>query len=62
MHLTATAYLAAATKEIPVDDDASSIIAGWGPDTTLWLRGEFGRDERADVPWRRDGAEWSIDR
>jgi hypothetical protein len=36
VHLTIAGYLAAATTSIEVDD-AGSMIAGWGPDTTWWL-------------------------
>ncbi|WP_238439507.1 hypothetical protein [Microbacterium sp. JZ31] len=37
VHLTTTGYLTAATREIPVEDGTSSVIAGWAPDTTYWL-------------------------
>ncbi len=46
VHLTVAGYLAAATRSIPVPggggaadgQDAASVIAGWGPDVTYWLR------------------------
>lgn len=42
MHLTVAGYLNAATRSIPVPgadgQDAASVIAGWGPDVTYWLR------------------------
>lgn len=42
VHLTVAGYLAAATRSIPVratdGRDAASVIAGWGPDVTYWLR------------------------
>ncbi|MCT9001399.1 hypothetical protein [Microbacterium memoriense] len=39
VHLTAWAYLTAATREIVVDDEYSSVIGGWAPDETYWLSG-----------------------
>ena len=42
VHLTVAGYLNAATRCIPVrtadGQDAASVIAGWGPDVTYWLR------------------------
>lgn len=42
VHLTVAGYLNAATRSIPVPgadgQDAASVIAGWGPDVTYWLR------------------------
>lgn len=38
VHLTVAGYLGAAGKAIPVDDSAASVIAGWNPDQTWWLR------------------------
>ena len=39
---TVAGYLNAATRSIPVcttgGQDAASVIAGWGPDVTYWLR------------------------
>lgn len=61
VHLTAWAYLTGATREIVVDSERSSVIAGWGPDVTYWLTGrvrELGevtrwhRDEQGE-PWMR---------
>ncbi|WP_292834321.1 hypothetical protein [Microbacterium sp.] len=39
VHLTTWCYLTAATREIVVDDEYSSVIGGWGPDETYWLTG-----------------------
>lgn len=37
VHLSVLGYLNAATTLIPVDREYASVIAGWGPDSTLWL-------------------------
>lgn len=37
VHLTVSAWLAAAGTVIPVDDDTASVIAGWSPDETWWF-------------------------
>ena len=52
VHLTISGYLAAATTLIDVSDGTASVIAGWGPDATVWLTGRpaiMG----APVEWRR---------
>lgn len=53
VHLTVGGYLATAGREIPVDETFSSVLAGWDPDATYWLR-----DVPADVAtrqtWLRD--------
>jgi len=58
VHLTAAAYLAAAGTAVRVDDGSASIIAGWNPDETYWLRevepadGEQGWHREHDGDWR----------
>jgi hypothetical protein len=37
VHLTVGAYLEAATRALPVTDDAATMVAGWDPDATYWL-------------------------
>lgn len=37
VHLTTAAYLAGATRTLPVDDHNATMIAGWGADATHWL-------------------------
>lgn len=37
VHVTALGYLSASYWAIPVDDERSTIMAGWNPDETLWL-------------------------
>lgn len=38
VHLTVLAYLSAATRALDVDDETATVIAGWSPDTTIWLQ------------------------
>lgn len=59
VHLTAAAYLQAAGRAIPVDEDSASVIAGWDPDQTWWFRPDvlrFSEDEAAT--WRRRNGDW----
>lgn len=37
VHLSVAGYLSAATRIIDVEPDVASMIAGWSPDTTVWL-------------------------
>lgn len=37
VHLTTLGYLSAATRQIDVDREFATVIAGWGPDSTIWL-------------------------
>lgn len=37
LHLTVAGYLSTAGRVLPVTTDASTMLAGWGPDTTWWL-------------------------
>ncbi len=55
VHLTTAGYLSAATVAIPVDSERASVIAGWGPDTTVWLGGPLRR-------WAAEAVEWRFDR
>ena len=52
VHLTIAGYLAAATTLIDVSDGTASVIAGWGPDETVWLTGRPAITG-APVAWRR---------
>lgn len=38
VHLTSLGYFSAATQLIHVDEDLATVIAGWAPDSTIWLR------------------------
>lgn len=57
VHLTAWGYLTAATREIVVDDECSSVIGGWGPDETYWLTGLVREVEGPRVLWVADEGE-----
>lgn len=60
VHLTTLGYLTAATRLIEIDDEYASVIGGWAPDSTLWLR-----DTAVEVgprqEWAREhaGAVWA---
>jgi hypothetical protein len=58
VHLTAAGYLSAAGVPIPIDDEFSSVIAGWNPDQTYWLN-DVASD--AGSRWSRDSdtAQWT---
>ena len=61
VHLTALGYFSSATQLIEVDDRFASIIAGWAPDSTLWLR-DVAREATAPrQEWRRptEQDEWT---
>lgn len=57
VHLTGWAYLTAATREIVIDDEHSSVIGGWGPDETYWLSGLVREVEGPRVHWLADAPE-----
>ncbi len=52
VHLTIAGYLAAATMRIEVSGGKGSVIAGWNPDETVWLRATPPATSAA-VEWRR---------
>jgi hypothetical protein len=52
VHLTIAGYLAAATTRVHVADGKASVIAGWAPDETVWLRSNPAATS-AVVEWRR---------
>lgn len=58
VHLTTIGYLAAATREIPVANGMSSVIAGWAPDTTYWLADVAREIEEPRTFWRMIEDEW----
>ncbi len=56
VHVTVRAWLRAAGTAIPVDPDTASVIAGWTPDTTVWLRDpQPVVDDDAATVWTFDG-------
>ncbi|NQX18121.1 hypothetical protein [Rathayibacter sp. VKM Ac-2857] len=59
VHLTTLGYLSSATRLIPVDDEYASVIAGWAPDSTLWLTDSARESDAPRQQWRRaDGCRW----
>lgn len=50
VHLTTLGYLSAATCLIEIDAEYGTVIGGWGPDATIWLR-DTARE--ADEPRRQ---------
>lgn len=62
VHLTAAGYLEASRVPIPVADSRASVIAGWNPDATIWLR-DVTRTQYPEEEWvRPDDGEWARDR
>ncbi|MFC4604509.1 hypothetical protein [Rhodococcus kronopolitis] len=58
VHLTIHGYLATAGIAIPIAAHAgATVLAGWNPDATCWLRGEFFTvdDDPTDWQWTADG-------
>jgi hypothetical protein len=54
VHLSCRGYLRAATREIVVDDERSSVLAGWSPDLTVWLTDRAREWEGDRIEWRCD--------
>lgn len=63
VHLTTLGYLSAATRLIDVDDECATVIAGWAPDSTVWLTDSVREWEEPRQQWRRvdGGALWERD-
>ena len=53
VHLSAGGYLTTAGLAIPVEDDLATVLAGWNPDQTYWLR-EVTRSTSTHQEWRFD--------
>lgn len=53
LHLPAVAYLELAGRAPPLADGRWTVIAGWDPDATFWLRGDPVPTEPAGQ-WVRD--------
>lgn len=61
VHLTTLGYLSTATALIEIDEEYGSLIAGWGPDSTLWLS-DIARErtpQRQEWTRRQDDSRWS---
>ncbi|MBG6192440.1 hypothetical protein IWX64_003412, partial [Arthrobacter sp. CAN_A212] len=37
VHVTVLAYLSSANRALQIDANTSTVLAGWNPDTTIWL-------------------------
>lgn len=53
VHVTVLAYLSSANRALEVDADVSTVMAGWDPDSTVWLS-DVESDSSAQR-WRRAG-------
>ena len=53
VHLTALAYLTSANRALQVDADVYTVLAGWNPDTTMWLTGVAREWEGPRQHWQR---------
>lgn len=52
-HLTTLGYLSAATRLIDVDSEYATVIAGWGPGSTIWLTEVAREGNEPRQQWRR---------
>jgi hypothetical protein len=55
IHLPVSAYLECAGRVIEVAKETASVIAGWDPDTSIWLAGAHPASAGAPQSWLRDG-------
>jgi hypothetical protein len=53
VHLTTLGYLGGATRALPVDTDTATVIAGWNPDTTIWLTDTIREADEPRQQWHR---------
>ena len=53
VHLTTLGYLSAATRRIDIDGEYASVIAGWGPDATIWLTDVAREADEPRRQWQR---------
>lgn len=53
VHLTVRAYLSGANRALQVDADTSTVLAGWNPDTTMWLTDLAREWEGSRQQWQR---------
>src|SRR5690606_21256796 len=63
VHLTTLGYLSAATRLIDIDGEYASVIAGWGPDSTIWLTDGAREANEPRQQWSRieGGNDWALD-
>ncbi len=55
VHVSALAYLSSANRALTVDGDTCTVLAGWNPDTTIWLTDAAREWEGPRQYWRRPG-------
>jgi hypothetical protein len=53
VHLTVLGYLSGAGRALPVSPDTATVIAGWDPDSTLWLTDVAREWEGPRQSWHR---------
>ncbi|MFB0834360.1 hypothetical protein ACX8Z9_09075 [Arthrobacter halodurans] len=53
VHLTVLGYLGSATRALQVDAGTASVIAGWDPDSTIWLTDVAREGEGPRQAWHR---------
>ncbi|MBB2975705.1 hypothetical protein FHX49_001272 [Microbacterium endophyticum] len=58
VHLTTLGYLSAATQLIDIDKEYGSVIAGWGPDSTIWLTEAARKLNSGREQWIRPKNDW----
>ena len=60
VHLTVAGYLSSAGLAVPVENDQMTVLAGWDPDQTFWLK-DVVQDEPAVHAWGYDQDEgWTV--
>lgn len=61
VHLTVLGYLNGATRALHVDTQTATVIAGWDPDSTIWLTDVAREWEGPRQAWHRDshGDRWT---
>jgi hypothetical protein len=53
-HLTVLAYLNAAGRPLAVDAETATVIAGWNPDSTIWLADVARKSDGPRPTWHRN--------
>ena len=61
VHLSIAGYLTTAGRAIPLDEERSTVLAGWDPDATFWLRDVIS-DAESRLHWfyDRGSANWEL--
>ena len=61
VHLTVLGYLNGATRPLQVDTQTATVIAGWDPDSTIWLTDVARESEGPRQAWHRasHGDRWT---